>query len=93
MPFLPIRFSRADSRAYSAIGIAGSTRLGNFVVIAGQVGVSGHLRIGDGAVVGPQSGVKEDVPAGGRVMGTPSQPMTEFGRSFAAFKRLGRKGK
>ncbi len=74
-------------------GIAGSTRLGNFVVIAGQVGVSGHLRIGDGAVVGPQSGVKEDVPAGGRVMGTPSQPMTEFGRSFAAFKRLGRKGK
>ena len=74
-------------------GVAGSSRLGKFVVIAGQVGVAGHLRIGDGAVVGPQSGVKEDVPAGGRVMGTPSQPMIEFGRSFAAFKRLGRKGK
>lgn len=74
-------------------GIAGSARLGNFVVIAGQVGISGHLRIGDGAVVGPQSGVKDDLPAGARVIGTPTQPMVEFARSVAAFKRLGRKGK
>ena len=74
-------------------GIAGSARLGNFVVIAGQVGISGHLRIGDGAVVGPQSGVKDDLPAGARVIGTPTQPMMEYGRSIAAFKRLGRKGK
>jgi UDP-3-O-[3-hydroxymyristoyl] glucosamine N-acyltransferase len=74
-------------------GIAGSARLGNFVVIAGQVGVAGHLHIGDHAVVGPQSGVKEDVPAGARVMGTPTLPMVDYGRSVAAFKNLGRKGK
>jgi UDP-3-O-[3-hydroxymyristoyl] glucosamine N-acyltransferase len=74
-------------------GIAGSTHLGNFVVLAGQVGVAGHLHIGDRAVVGPQSGIKEDVPAGARVMGTPALPMADYGRSVAAFKRLGRKGK
>ena len=75
------------------VGISGSARLGNYVVLAGQVGVSGHLHIGDGAVVGPQSGIKEDVAAGAKVMGSPALPMVEYGRAFAAFKRLGKKGK
>jgi UDP-3-O-[3-hydroxymyristoyl] glucosamine N-acyltransferase len=75
------------------VGISGSTRLGNFVVLAGQAGLAGHLEIGDRAVVGPQSGVAKDIPAGSRVMGSPTQPMMEYGRTVAALKNLGRKGK
>jgi UDP-3-O-[3-hydroxymyristoyl] glucosamine N-acyltransferase len=46
------------------VGIAGSTRLGKNVTLAGQVGVVNHLKIGDGAIIGPQSGVGQSVPAG-----------------------------
>jgi UDP-3-O-[3-hydroxymyristoyl] glucosamine N-acyltransferase len=68
-------------------GIAGSTVLEDFVVIAAQVGVLGHLTIGRGARVGGQSGVSNDVPAGTEVFGTPAQPKLQMMRQIAWLKR------
>ena len=68
-------------------GIAGSTVLEDFVVLAAQVGVLGHLTIGRGARVGGQSGVSHDVPAGTEVFGTPAQPKLQMMRQIAWLKR------
>ncbi|HWB47099.1 MAG TPA: UDP-3-O-(3-hydroxymyristoyl)glucosamine N-acyltransferase [Hyphomicrobiaceae bacterium] len=71
-------------------GIAGSTELGDFVVMGGQSGTVGHIKIGAGAQVGGASHPKEDVPAGARVGGTPAVPIGEWARQLAALKRLAR---
>ena len=41
-------------RGGGAGGIAGSTELGDFVVVAGQAGLAGHLRIGQRAGSAPR---------------------------------------
>lgn len=69
-------------------GIAGSTVLEDFVVIAAKVGVSGHLRIGMGARIGAMAGVMRDVPAGEEQLGTPAMPAKDFMRQVVALKRL-----
>src|SRR5262249_53617874 len=74
------------------VGIAGSTELGDFVVMGGQSGVVGHMKIGSGAQVAGWSHVTHDVPAGTRVGGTPAGPMLEYGRQVAILKRMARRG-
>jgi UDP-3-O-[3-hydroxymyristoyl] glucosamine N-acyltransferase len=69
-------------------GVAGSSRLGNFVTLAGQVGVAGHLKIGDQAVIAAQSGVMHDVPDGGKWMGAPAQPDRQTKRQLLAVQQL-----
>lgn len=56
----------------SHVGISGSTRLGNGVMLWGQVGVAGHLKIGDRAEVLAQSGVSKDLAPGGVYFGAPA---------------------
>lgn len=75
----------------SQVGIAGSTRLGDFVSAGGQVGFSGHLKIGNGARVAGGSAVFGDLPEGAKVIGWPAVPMREYVRSQAALKRLTKK--
>ena len=53
-------------------GLAGSTEIGNNVILTGQVGVVGHCKVGDGAIVTPQSGVAGDIEAGAIVSGAPA---------------------
>ncbi len=72
-------------------GIAGSTELEDFVVLAGQSAIGGHLRIGAGAQIAAQSGVIEDVPRGARWGGSPAQPLLMWARELALMKRLARK--
>jgi UDP-3-O-[3-hydroxymyristoyl] glucosamine N-acyltransferase len=55
-------------------GIAGSTKLEDYIVLGGQVGVVGHLTLGRGAKVGAQGGVSRDVAAGASMWGTPAVP-------------------
>jgi UDP-3-O-[3-hydroxymyristoyl] glucosamine N-acyltransferase len=75
------------------VGISGSTRLGDFVMIGGQGGLIGHLEIGTGARIGAQSGVASDVAPGETVMGSPSVPIKLHHRQVALLKRLAtRKG-
>jgi len=69
-------------------GIAGSTALGRYVVLAGQVGLSDHLRIGDGVQVAAKSTVMHDVPAGKVYRGTPATDNMAFMRQQVCVRRL-----
>ena len=71
-------------------GISGSTELGDFVVVGGQVGMAGHLRIGRKARIGAQAGVMSDVAEGADVVGSPAQPIREFFRQVAVLRKLAR---
>jgi UDP-3-O-[3-hydroxymyristoyl] glucosamine N-acyltransferase len=59
-------------------GVAGSAKIGAWVVLAGQVGVAPHVTIGDGAVIAPQSAVPKDVAPGEVLTGTPAIPHRTF---------------
>ena len=73
------------------VGISGSTRLDDFVMIGGQGELAGHLHIGGGARIAAKSGLMRDVPAGTTVSGIPAVPIADFMRQTAALQRLGRK--
>jgi UDP-3-O-[3-hydroxymyristoyl] glucosamine N-acyltransferase len=70
------------------VGIAGSTRIDDDVIVAGQAGIVDHRVIGSGARVGGKSGVTADVPAGGAVLGYPARERREWLRAQAALYRL-----
>ncbi|MGB2822949.1 MAG: UDP-3-O-(3-hydroxymyristoyl)glucosamine N-acyltransferase, partial [Phycisphaerae bacterium] len=69
-------------------GIAGSVRLGRYVVLGGHSGLRDNITVGDGAQVAAYSGVSGDVPAGGKVAGTPARPAKEALRIFQCWPRL-----
>lgn len=69
-------------------GIAGSSVLEDFAVVAAQAGVGGHLRIGRGAQVAAQSGAMRDVAPGQKVAGAPAMPAREFFRLVGIWQRL-----
>ncbi len=72
-------------------GIAGSTELGDFVVMGGQSGASGHIKIGSGAQVAGTGHVSKDVPPGARFGGTPARPMTQWRREIAILGRMAKR--
>ena len=66
------------------VGVSGSTKLGQRVILAGQVGLVGHIELGDGVQVGAQSGVSRSVPAGQDVSGSPGlSPSSSGSRAWA----------
>lgn len=69
-------------------GIAGSTKLGKYVVCGGQAGIIDHLDVGDGVQIGANSCVLNDIPAGQLVRGTPAREVTRFGREHIALRKL-----
>ncbi|MBF0247790.1 MAG: UDP-3-O-(3-hydroxymyristoyl)glucosamine N-acyltransferase [Alphaproteobacteria bacterium] len=71
-------------------GLSGSTKIGNYVMMGGQVGSAGHLNIGDGARIAAQSGLMRDVEPGQTVVGSPAQPAKEYWRQLAALGHLAR---
>jgi UDP-3-O-[3-hydroxymyristoyl] glucosamine N-acyltransferase len=74
--------------AMAGVGIAGSTRIGNDVILAGHVGVTDHLVIGDRARVAAKSAVFGDIPAGASFSGHPARPHRQFLRAQAALYRV-----
>jgi UDP-3-O-[3-hydroxymyristoyl] glucosamine N-acyltransferase len=72
----------------AGVGIAGSTRIGNDVILAGHVGVADHLVIGDQARVAAKSAVFGDIPAGASMGGNPARIHRQFLRAQAAMYRL-----
>jgi UDP-3-O-[3-hydroxymyristoyl] glucosamine N-acyltransferase len=68
--------------------IAGSSRLGNGVVMGGQVGVRDNIEIGDGVMIAGQSGVIHDIPAGQTLFGSPALEKKEEFRIISARRRL-----
>ena len=73
------------------VGIAGSTRLGDFVMIGGQGALAGHLTIGSGARIAARSGVMRDVAPGEAVCGSPAVPIREHHRQVLLLQRLAAK--
>ncbi len=72
----------------AGVGIAGSTRIGNDVILAGHVGVTDHLIIGDRARIAAKSAIFGDVPPGASFSGHPARPHRQFLRAQAAMYRL-----
>lgn len=72
----------------AGVGVAGSTRLGNDVILAGHVGVTDHLTIADGARIAAKSAVFGDIPANASFSGHPARPHRQFLRAQAALYRL-----
>jgi UDP-3-O-[3-hydroxymyristoyl] glucosamine N-acyltransferase len=69
-------------------GLGGSCRLGDGVVLGGQVGVKDNIEIDDGAMIGARSGVTQDVAAGQSLFGCPALETKEEFRIISARRRL-----
>jgi UDP-3-O-[3-hydroxymyristoyl] glucosamine N-acyltransferase len=69
------------------VGLAGSTVLGDGVVMGGRSGSSGHLEIGAGTQVAGTSVVMQSVPAGQKLGGLPAMDLKAWRRQV---KQLGR---
>ena len=72
----------------AGVGIAGSTHIGDDVILAGHVGVTDHLVIGDRARIAAKSAVFGDIPAGATFSGHPARPHRQFLRAQAALYRV-----
>jgi UDP-3-O-[3-hydroxymyristoyl] glucosamine N-acyltransferase len=69
-------------------GIAGSTELGDFVVMGGQSGAVGHIKLGSGAQIAGNAHPTKDVAAGAKVGGTPARPLKQWARELAILARM-----
>jgi UDP-3-O-[3-hydroxymyristoyl] glucosamine N-acyltransferase len=74
-------------------GLAGSTILGDGVLVGAGAGTAGHLTIGDGSVVYARAGVTKSWPPGSKIIGAPAQDVRGFWRELAALRRLGKGGR
>lgn len=73
-------------------GIAGSTKLGEHCILGGQVGIAGHLTVADNTSFGAQCGLIGSVKTPGQqFFGTPALPYMDYMRSYAAFKKAGKR--
>lgn len=70
------------------VGIAGSTKLGSYVVIGGNSGIKDNITIGDGAQVSAFAAVANHVEPGLVVGGIPARPAGVFHRIVAAEAKL-----
>jgi len=69
-------------------GIAGSTRLGQGVVLGGKVGIKDHVVLHDGVQVGACSCISKDITAGSRLMGIPAVDVEQWVRDRASLRRV-----
>lgn len=73
-------------------GVAGSTKIGEHCIFGGQVGVAGHITVADNTTVGAQSGIMSGIKEPGKqYFGSPALPYMEFMRSYAVFKKQGKR--
>jgi len=72
------------------VGIAGSSTLEDFVVLAAKVGVNTNTTIGEGAQLAGGANAFGDVPAGARWGGTPAKPAKLWLREIALLTRMAR---
>ena len=73
-----------DNIMVAKTGIAGSTKIGNRVTLAGQSGINGHITIGDDTVVFARGMVISSLPPNSIVSGQPARPHGEDMRIQAA---------
>jgi UDP-3-O-[3-hydroxymyristoyl] glucosamine N-acyltransferase len=69
------------------VGISGSVKIGDRVVLGGGVGIADHVTIGADAKIAARSGVASNVPANAVMVGTPAVPRE---RAFEQIRLVGR---
>jgi UDP-3-O-[3-hydroxymyristoyl] glucosamine N-acyltransferase len=69
-------------------GVAGSTKLGDYVAAGGQVGIADNLKIGSGARLAAKCGIMRDVDPQEVMMGSPALPFKTYFRQVAILKKL-----
>lgn len=74
--------------AISQSGIAGSSTLGDGVVLAAQAGVANHASIGTGVTIAARAGVIGDVPEGKTLSGFPAQDHRSELRQVRSLRHL-----
>ena len=73
----------------SQVGIAGSTKIGKHVTLAGGVGVVGHIKIGDNVTALEDiQGRRNDLSDNGTYLGTPALPIQRMRRCYVIIERL-----
>lgn len=74
------------SVASAFTGISGSSKVGAYVTLGGQVGIGDYAEIGDGATLGAQSGIPtgKKVPPRATFIGAPARPAQEMKKQVAA---------
>ena len=70
------------------VGIAGSSKLGDYVVMGGRAGASGHLDIGAGSQLAGQCVAFSDLEPGGKWGGAPAMPLVAYQRMLVLTRRL-----
>ena len=70
------------------VGIAGSTTLGDYVVMGGRAGASGHLEIASGAQLAGQCVAFSDLEGGRKWGGAPAVPLIAYQRMVLLQRRL-----
>jgi UDP-3-O-[3-hydroxymyristoyl] glucosamine N-acyltransferase len=69
-------------------GIAGSSELKDYVVLAGQAGSVGHVTIGTGVVLAARSVAAKDLDVPGEYFGFPARPKRDELKGQAALRKL-----
>lgn len=72
----------------SQSGLAGSSKLGNYVTVAAQAGVGGHIKIGDEAILAGRAGATKSLAGGAIYSGFPARPMREESRKQGSLSKL-----
>ncbi len=77
-----------DSLLTAGFIVAGSTKIGKRLIASGQTGILDHLTIADDTILLHRAGVTESIPEGGAYAGLPLQPLKEYLKNSAVFRRL-----
>ena len=70
------------------MGIAGSSVIGSYCALGGQVGVAGHITITDNVQIAGQGGVIQDIKESGIMGGTPAVLIKDWHRQTIILKKL-----
>jgi UDP-3-O-[3-hydroxymyristoyl] glucosamine N-acyltransferase len=68
-------------------GVAGSSKLEDFVMIAAQGGVGGHLTLHSKAQLAAKSGLMHDIPEGETYGGLPAMPLKDYFKLVTLWRR------
>lgn len=71
-----------------AAGMAGSSSLGKFVVVAAQSGTGNQVHVGDYSFLAAYTGVDKDVEAGSQLSGVPARPLREHFKIMAILNKM-----
>ena len=72
----------------SQSGIAGSSKIEDYVTVAAQVGIAGHVTVGAKAILTARTGVTTSIPGGETYSGKPALPIREDTKLQAHVRRL-----